>query len=107
MMKRILFLAPILLLAGTSIGHAGPGMTGKQVFDKHCSHCHNPGIGHPGTMQLARTRGQDQAVLEQRDNLAPEYVKYIVRHGLNAMPPFKPSNITREELDALADYLSK
>ena len=46
-------------------------------------------------------------MLEQRGDLAAEYIKVIVRNGLNAMPPFKPSNITRQELDALADYLAR
>jgi mono/diheme cytochrome c family protein len=107
MLRATLIPALAVFLAGTAVCHADPAMSGKAVFDKHCSHCHAPGIGHPGTMQLARTRGRDQAVLEERDNLAPDYVKYIVRNGLNAMPPFKPSNITREELEALADYLSQ
>lgn len=107
MMKRILFPVLALFLAGISSGHAEDDISGKTVFDKHCSHCHNPGDEYPGTHQLAVTRGEDMAVLEERDNLAPQYVKYIVRNGLNAMPPFKPTNITDRELDALADYLNK
>lgn len=80
---------------------------GKRVFDKNCAACHAPGEDHPGTMQLGVKKGAEYAVLEQRDDLTAEYVKYIVRHGLNAMPPFKPSSVTKEDLDALADYLGK
>jgi len=80
---------------------------GKAVFEKHCSPCHAPGMNRPGTMQLTLTRGEANGVLEQRDNLVAAYVKTIVRNGLNAMPPFKPSALTRDELDALAEYLSE
>ncbi len=79
--------------------------SGQDVFAAHCSHCHAPGDDHPGTMQLGATRGADFAVLEERDNLTADYVKLIVRNGLNGMPPFKPTTITGEELDALAAYL--
>lgn len=107
MLKRILFPVLAVFLAGASTGHAEQDRTGKAIFDTHCSHCHNPGYEYPGTHQLAVTRGENMAVLEERDNLTADYVKYIVRNGLNAMPPFKPTNITDRELDALADYLGK
>jgi mono/diheme cytochrome c family protein len=80
---------------------------GQEVFKKHCSHCHAPGLNHPGTMQLSVTRGDAYAVLEQRSDLTIDYTKYIVRHGLKTMPPFKPTTLSNEELDAVASYLSK
>ncbi|PQA87221.1 p-cresol methylhydroxylase [Marinicaulis flavus] len=82
-----------------------PG-SGADIFAKQCSWCHAPGVDHPGTMQLGATRGEDFAVLEEREDLNADYVKYIVRHGLNAMPPFKPTAITDAELDKLANYLA-
>ncbi|MAW79050.1 MAG: p-cresol methylhydroxylase [Parvularcula sp.] len=86
---------------------ARPALTGKQIFDAQCVHCHGAADDRPGTFQLAATRGEGYAVLEQREDLTSDYVKYIVRHGLNAMPTFKPTVITDEELDRLADYLAK
>ncbi len=65
------------------------------------------GVEHPGTFQLNATRGADYAVLEAREDLTADYVKYIVRNGLNGMPPFKPTVITDSELDELAGYLGK
>lgn len=86
---------------------ARPAMTGKQIFDAQCSYCHAAGEEHPGTFQLGTTRGADYAVLEAREDLTSDYVKYIVRNGLNGMPTFKPTVITDAELDALARYLGK
>jgi mono/diheme cytochrome c family protein len=80
---------------------------GQTVFKKHCSHCHAPGLNHPGTLQLSVTRGEAYALLEQRGDLSIDYIKYIVRHGLKTMPAFKPTTLTNEELDALAGYLKK
>ena len=41
-----------------------------------------------------------------RKELVPDYVRYIVRRGLYLMPPFRPSEISDEELKALATYLA-
>lgn len=82
-----------------------PG-SGADIFAKQCAWCHSPGVEHPGTMQLGETRGADFAVLEDRTDLNADYVKYIVRNGLNGMPPFKPTIITDAELDKLASYLA-
>lgn len=79
---------------------------GSTVFERHCTHCHAAGMEYPGTHQLTLTRGEAMAVLEERDNLTAAYIKTIVRQGLRAMPPFKPTVISREELDQLANYLS-
>ncbi|WP_428408868.1 c-type cytochrome [Hyphococcus sp.] len=86
---------------------ARPALSGQQIFNAQCVHCHGAGEEHPGTFQLAATRGAGYAVLEQREDLTSDYVKYIVRNGLNGMPPFKPTVITDAELDMLAGYLAK
>lgn len=104
-MKRILLPGLVLFLAGAATAYAEQGRSGKEIFNKHCVHCHAPGYEYPGTLQLSVTRGKDKGVLEERDDLNADYIRYIVRNGLRAMPPFKPTNITNEELKALADYL--
>jgi mono/diheme cytochrome c family protein len=60
---------------------------------------------YPGTARLA-DRWPDQASLLDREGLDAEYVRYIVRHGFNMMPPFRPSEISKEELEALSGYLA-
>jgi len=92
--------------AGIALPAAGADMTGKEVFDHYCSYCHGSNDG-PGTMQLKRTRGKDQALLTQRTNLAADYIEYVVRHGLKAMPPFTPSDLNDTKLKALAAFLAK
>ncbi len=84
-----------------------PADTGEGIFARQCAYCHAPGVDHPGAMQLGATRGEKFAVLTERTDLTADYVKYIVRNGLNGMPPFTPTVITDEDLDKLAAYLAK
>jgi mono/diheme cytochrome c family protein len=85
---------------------AGAEMKGGEVFENYCAHCHGPGEA-PGTVQLARTRGKDKGLLTQRSDLAPDYIEYIVRHGLKSMPPFAPSDLDAARLKALVAFLTK
>lgn len=98
---------PALLLAGTMPAIGWPDMTGKEVFDRHCVHCHGTDIDAAGTRQLARTRGEDKALLTERDDLTAEYVEFVVRHGLKSMPAFVPSDLTEARLKVLTDYLTR
>ena len=81
-------------------------MTGKAVFDHYCTYCHGSSDG-PGTMQLKRTRGQSQGLLAERTDLSPDYIEYVVRHGLKSMPPFAPSDLTDAKLKMLVAFLAK
>lgn len=86
---------------------AAPTAQGKQVFDRWCASCHEPGIRAPGTTALAAKYGKDlPAVLEQRKDLTPEVVAYFVRNGVSIMPTFRKTEISDAELAALAKYLS-
>jgi len=80
--------------------------SGQEVFNRQCAQCHAPGIEHPGTRQLTLTRGEDKGVLTERDDLVEEYVRYVVRNGMQAMPGFYPSDLTEAQLDALAAFLA-
>jgi len=95
----------LFLFAG-SVTLTTRAQDGQAVFERHCSACHGPGMNNAGTHQLTKTRGENMGVLEDRNNLVDVYVKTIVRQGLNAMPGFKPTQITGDELDALAAYLA-
>jgi (+)-pinoresinol hydroxylase len=103
---RAIVLAAPLCLGG--LAHASPPNQGKQVFDHWCSACHAPGPPRmPGTSALAaKYNGQEPAVLEERKDLTPDFVKFFVRHGVSVMPPFRKTEITDAELSVLADYLS-
>jgi hypothetical protein len=56
-------------------------------------------------MQLGVRLGAKSAVLRSRTDLTRDYVKQIVRDGLQMMPAFRPTEITDPELDVLAGYV--
>ncbi len=77
-------------------------------FQRACSVCHGSGPAKPGTRALrAKYRGKLPALLEQRTDLTPTYVKYIVRHGVSVMPPFRKTELSDRDLDAIAAYLAR
>ena len=80
---------------------------GQAVFDHWCAPCHAPGPGHPGTQALeVLYGGAKPAALEERNDLLPEITRAFVRTGVSVMPPFRKTEITDDELDALARYLA-
>ena len=103
MIKKTLI---ILCLLSGFISFATYAQDGEAIYQANCSHCHDPGMNNPGTQQLTKTRGEENGILIDRDNLVDVYVKTIVRNGLNGMPTFKPTQITDSELDALAEFLA-
>jgi cytochrome c5 len=106
-MRRIVCRAvAVLALAGLGTPAAAADMTGKEVFDHYCTYCHGSSDG-PGTMQLSRTRGKDQALLAERTNLSADYIEYVVRHGLKSMPPFAPSDLNEARLKVLVGFLTQ
>jgi mono/diheme cytochrome c family protein len=106
-MKRILLLLfGASALVGLARPVAGGELKGSEVFEHYCTHCHGTADA-PGTVQLSRTRGKDKGLLTQRTDLAPDYIEYIVRHGLKSMPAFAPSDLDEARLKALISFLMK
>lgn len=62
----------------------------EKIYDNVCGYCHGKNVG---PIILGR-------------KLPAESVKLFVRTGFGAMPAFKPTEITDEELDALAQWIS-
>jgi mono/diheme cytochrome c family protein len=81
--------------------------SGRELFNYWCLPCHGAGPGHAGTQRLARRLGADQSVLLQRHNLSAKYVQHVVRNGFQMMPPFRYTEISDQELQAVAAYVSK
>ena len=80
---------------------------GQAVYEHWCSHCHAEGRGHPGTQSLQiKYDGSLPAVLTQREDLTPEVIKTFVRQGVLSMAPFRKTEITDEELDDMAAWLT-
>jgi mono/diheme cytochrome c family protein len=91
---------------------------GREVFQQRCTACHaaipKDGIGPPylpamaGTQALqARYKGAKPAELEQRTDLTADFVKAIVRNGLNSMPFFRPTELSDDDVSALGAYLTR
>lgn len=102
-----------LAAAGLVLAHAASAQDGempargKAVFDHWCAPCHGAGPAKPGTAALeALYGGEKPALLEERTDLVPELTKAFVRNGVSVMPFFRKTEISDEDLDALAAYLA-
>lgn len=80
---------------------------GKALFDRWCAECHAPGHGHPGTQQLERLKGAKLAQLESRRDLNAALIRHVVRNGQNAMPAYRPSEISDAGLEQISKYLGR
>jgi mono/diheme cytochrome c family protein len=88
---------------------AKPGQPrGYVAFQLSCAVCHGSGPGKPGTRALAaKYKGSVPALLEERTDLAPDYVRTVVRHGVSVMPFFRKTELSDGDLDAIVAYLSR
>ena len=103
-------------LGGSLLAQTPSEKNGKAVFGKWCAPCHGaeaPKSGMfvngalPGTAALAvKYQGKVPAVLEQRTDLKPAYIKTVVRHGLYGMPITRKTEVSDAELDDVAAYLT-
>ena len=91
---------------------------GQEVFDQRCAACHgevpDSSFGPaflppmPGTQALRRRYGEVlPALLEERTDLSAEYIEAVVRDGLGSMPFFRPTELSRDDLEALVAYLTR
>jgi (+)-pinoresinol hydroxylase len=88
---------------------ARPGDSrGYVLFQADCSVCHGTGAAKPGTRALAaKYKGARPALIDARTDLAPDYIRNIVRHGVSVMPPFRKTELSDTDLDALVAYLTR
>ncbi|WP_408590738.1 c-type cytochrome [Novosphingobium sp.] len=98
-MRGPLFLAPLALVAGGTalatapiaqkLGEPLPPRTPEQVYSSTCAYCHGANVG-----PVIRGRALPAAMVEM-----------TVRQGRNAMPAFRPSEISPAELHGLAQWI--
>jgi (+)-pinoresinol hydroxylase len=80
---------------------------GHEVFKRWCEPCHGRAPSLPATAGLAiKYKGKIPAALEERTDLTVEAVKTFVRTGAFSMPPFRKTELSDADLDALAAYLA-
>jgi (+)-pinoresinol hydroxylase len=91
---------PVIAPAGAPAGYV--------PFQNGCAVCHAPGPAHPGTRALAyKYHGKSPGPLEQRTDLAPDFIKFVVRHGVSVMPMFRKTELSDADLDAIVAYLTR
>jgi len=84
------------------------GPRGYVQFERDCAVCHGNGPAEPGTRALqAKYHGKEPALLEERTDLAPDYIRNVVRHGVTVMPPFRKTELSDSDLDAIVAYLTR
>ena len=106
MIGRSMWFAGLLVAVGGGAQAQDTGR-GSAVFQNWCAPCHAPGPRHPGTQALESLyKGAKPAPLEQRTDLVPELTRSFVRTGVSVMPPFRKTEISDADLDALAAYLA-
>lgn len=95
---RLLTIATLLLLSySSSIASEKYWKNGQEAYTKICAYCHNVGVG-PDSVKMKFDA--------QSAPMRAESIIYIVRHGLNAMPAFRKTEIDDASLKELADGLA-
>jgi mono/diheme cytochrome c family protein len=96
------------VLSGMPTAHGADMQHVNPTFEHWCLPCHGSGLYKAGTSGLeVKYQGKLPALLQQRTDLSQALVKSSVRLGVKSMPPFRKTEITDAELDALAKYLAK
>jgi (+)-pinoresinol hydroxylase len=81
---------------------------GLAQYESSCMVCHGSGPARPGTRALTtKYHGPLPALLQDRTDLAPDYIRTVVRHGLTVMPPFRKTELSDADLDAIVAYLTR
>jgi len=111
-MSRLLPVAVLgaaLVVAGASARAAdatsADASKGHEVFKAWCQPCHSA-VG-PGTYMLEKRLGKEESRIDRRTNLTGDYIRYVVRNGLNGMLPFRQTEVTDGELKDVIDYLTR
>lgn len=77
--------------AAQKLGEYQPERPPEVVYAKVCGYCHGKNVG---PIILGR-------------KLDTDMIKAVARQGRNGMPAFRPTEVTKSELDALALWISK
>ena len=97
-------------LAQAQANQASP-QRGAAVYQEWCAPCHSSGRGNPGTAALAVKYKDRQpavpAVLTDRTDLTPQSIRFFVRKGVSVMAPFRKTEISDADLEALSAYLMR
>ncbi len=115
MLSRLLLLTLTVAVTVTATAADSAAVEkGRGVFEHLCAPCHGAGPGANGVAALPGTyalqlkyHGTKPALLEQRSDLPAAAIKTFVRHGVASMPPFRKSEVTDQDIEAIAAYLAQ
>lgn len=79
--------------------------TGRELYQQWCADCHDPGPGHPGTLRMEGDFGAENSVLREMQAVNRPLIQFAVRRGFAMMPPFRPTEISDEEMERIASYI--
>ena len=110
-MRRMTVVASMSILSFASGGAAaqdGALALGESIYLDKCEYCHGDGVQKGGTFVLqARYQDALPALLTERTDLAPEYISAVLRTWTNGMAPFRPTEISDSEMEALVAFLTR
>jgi len=100
-------LSAALFTANFAVAQDGIVERGHQVYEEWCAICH--AAGEAATRFLdERYQGALPGELNQRTNLPAELITLRVRTwGAPRMPPFRQTEVSDDELDAVIAYLQR
>jgi mono/diheme cytochrome c family protein len=78
---------------------------GERTYALRCRGCHAPPF--TGFFMLSRRLGAAQADLAERGEVNGDYVKVVVRNGLNSMPHIPRGDISDAQLAEIIAYLNR
>ena len=83
-------IVPSVLWGAQKLGEYQAPRAPEVVYAQTCGYCHGRNVG---PIILGR-------------HLPADYIKMTARNGRNAMPAFRPTEVTNDELDGLATWIS-
>jgi mono/diheme cytochrome c family protein len=79
-------------------------LDGKALYQQRCGMCHQ-GIGMAVSLLARRPGDTSNGLLEQRKDLATEFVTTVTRTGIGNMPRVARGEVSDAEMTAIATYL--
>jgi mono/diheme cytochrome c family protein len=79
--------------------------SGAQLFASRCAMCHR--AGGMGTGILSRRPNAGAGLLEERRDLAADFIKAVARAGTGNMPRISRGEVSDAQLARIAAYLAR
>ena len=79
---------------------------GEALFQEKCGMCHGDSMGM-GTGILGRRMPEEQALLENREDLQAPFIENVVRSGFGVMFPMSRGEVSDDQLQSIIDYLAE